>query len=123
MRDDLVINNSLSFIKNSKYDVCLLSKISSMCEGQAKIKFLREKDIGININLVPTGIDKNNVVDSKGNVLIDDKIANLDRWTESGGYGIFFNKDLGDIDMYGNRNTKYTVINNLSCLVDGIDMD
>ena len=117
MRDDLVINNSLEFIRNSKYDICLLSKISSMCEGQAKIKFLRDKDINININLVPTGVLKNSVVNPKGNILIDDKIYNLDKWTESGGIGIFFNKDLENIDMYGKVNTKYRVINDLSYIV------
>ena len=94
-----------------------------MCEGRAKIKFLREKDIDININLVPTLIDKCDVVSALGNALIDDKIANLDAWVLKGGYGIFFNKDLGDTDMHGKKNIKYRVINDLSCLVNGIDVD
>ena len=121
MKDDLVINNSLDYIKSSIYDIHLLSKISSMCEGQAKINFLRSKGILIDINLVPTSIRKCDVVSARGNVLIDDKIANLDSWVENGGFGIFFNKDLSDTDMYGKENTRYKVINSLSCLIDGID--
>lgn len=116
MRDDIIINNSLDYIKESTCDISLLSKISSMCEGQAKIKYLREKDIFINIHLVPTLIDKNDVVNPKGNILIDDKIKNLDNWVKNGGTGIFFNKDLNNMDMYGNINTDYTIINDLSCL-------
>ena len=47
MRDDLVINNAFDYINNSNFEVSLLSKISSMCEGQAKIKYLRNKGVNI----------------------------------------------------------------------------
>ena len=53
--------------------------------------------------------------------MIDDKLKNLDDWVCKGGIGIFFNKDLSDIDMYGNRNTKYKIVNDLSCLITGFD--
>ena len=36
MRDDIIINNSLDYIKESTCDISLLSKISSMCEGQKR---------------------------------------------------------------------------------------
>ena len=121
MRDDLIINNALDYINNSKYEVSLLSKISSMCEGQAKIKYLRNKDVKIDINLVPTLINKCDVVSAYGNVLIDDKIVNLDSWSNSGGISIYFNKDSKDTDIHGDINTKYPMISDLSCLINGFD--
>ena len=121
MRDDLIINNALDYINNSKYEVSLLSKISSMCEGQAKIKYLRSKGVNIDINLVPTLINKCDVVSAYGNVLIDDKIVNLDSWSNSGGISIYFNKDSKDTDIHGDINTKYPMISDLSCLINGID--
>lgn len=121
MRDDLVINNALDYINNSKYEVSLLSKISSMCEGQAKIKYLRNKGVKIDINLVPTLINKCDVVNAYGNVLIDDKIVNLDCWSNSGGISIYFNKDSKDTDIHGDINTKYPMISDLSCLINGFD--
>lgn len=121
MRDDLIINNALDYINNSKYEVSLLSKISSMCEGQAKIKYLRNKDVNIDINLVPTLINKCDVVSAYGNVLIDDKIVNLDSWSNSGGISIYFNKDSKDTDIHGDINTRYPMISDLSCLINGFD--
>lgn len=120
MRDELIINNAFDYIKRSIYDVSLLSKISSICEGQAKIRYLREKNVCIDINLVPTLIDKCDVVSANGNVLIDDKVSNLDKWSEHGGISIFFNKDLKNIDINGVINSKYPMINDLSCLINGI---
>lgn len=121
MRDDLIINNALDYINNSKYEVSLLSKISSMCEGQAKIKYLRNKGVKIDINLVPTLINKCDVVNAYGNVLIDDKIVNLDSWSNSGGISIYFNKDSKDTDIHGDINTRYPMISDLSCLINGFD--
>lgn len=121
MRDDLIINNALDYINNSKYEVSLLSKISSMCEGQAKIKYLRSKGVNIDINLVPTLINKCDVVNAYGNILIDDKIVNLDSWSNSGGISIYFNKDSKDTDIHGDINTKYPMISDLSCLINGFD--
>lgn len=121
MRDDLIINNALDYINNSKYEVSLLSKISSMCEGQAKIKYLRNKGVNIDINLVPTLINKCDVVSAYGNVLIDDKIVNLNSWSNSGGISIYFNKDSKDTDIHGDINTRYPMISDLSCLINGFD--
>lgn len=121
MRDDLIINNSLDFIKDSKYDIHLLSKISSMCEGRSKIKYLRDKGVNVDINLVPTLINKCDVVSACGNVLIDDKLSNLDSWSNMGGISIFFNKDGKGVDIHGNTNTKYFMVSDLSLLVNGIE--
>ena len=119
MRDDLIINNSLNYIKRSKYRVSLLSKFSSIREGQAKIKYLRSKEILIDIHLVPTHIDKCDVVSASGNILIDDKLSNLDIWSDRGGISIFFNKNGSNVDIHGACNTKYPMISDLSLLVLG----
>ena len=115
-----VINNSLDYLINTKYDVYILSKISSMNEGIAKVKYLRESGVNINIHLVPTQVSKSDVVIAKGNILIDDKVYNLDEWENNGGLGIFFNKDDLDYDVRGNKNTKYKKINSLDILCNDI---
>lgn len=117
-----IINNSLDYLKNTKYDVYILSKISSMNEGIAKVKYLRDNGVNINIHLVPTKISKSDIVSAKGNILIDDKVYNLDEWVDNGGIGIFFNKDNLDYDVRENENTKYKKINSLDILYDDIDI-
>ena len=112
-----VINNSIKYLKESKLDINLLSKISTLEEGIAKVKYLRNNNINMNIHLVPTKISKSDIVSPKGNILIDDKVYNLDEWNSKGGTSIFFNKYNDDIDIYGKTNTKYKKINDLSMLL------
>lgn len=117
-----VINNSLDNLKNSKFDTYILSKISSMNEGIAKVNYLRDNGVLTNIHLVPTKVSKSDVVSAEGNILIDDKVYNLDEWVDNGGIGIFFNKDNLDYDIRGNKNIKYKKICNLDILVnDNLD--
>ena len=113
-----VINNSIKFLKETKLDINLLSKISTLEEGIAKIKYLRNNNVNMNINLVPTKVSKSDVVCPKDNILIDDKVYNLDEWKSKGGIPIFFNKDNNDIDIYGKTNTEYKKITDLSLLLD-----
>ena len=72
----------------------------------------------MNIHLVPTKISKSDMVNPKGNTLIDDKVYNLDEWNSKGGISVFFNKNNNDIDIYGKANTKYKKINDLSMLLN-----
>ena len=118
-----IINNSLSNLKSSKFDIKILSKISSLNEGIAKVNFLRDKDISCDIHLVPTKISKSDMVKHSGNILIDDKLYNLDEWVNKGGKAIFFNKNNEDIDINGKNNTKYPKISSLDILLqDRIDI-
>ena len=119
-----VINDSLKYLKTTKLDVYLLSKISTLNEGIAKIKYLRKNNVDIDIHLVPNILRKDDIVCAKDNILIDDKIYNLDNWTSKGGIGIFFSQDNDDMDIYGRVNTKYYKISDLSILssVKKIDM-
>lgn len=116
-----VINNSINYLRESKLDINLLSKISTLEEGIAKVKYLRSRNIGMNIHLVPTKISKSDMVNPKDNILIDDKVYNLDEWSSKGGIPIFFNKDNNDIDYYGKINTKYKKISDLSMLISDSD--
>ena len=88
-----------------------------MKEGIAKIKYLRDNDIYINVHLVPSEVSKSAVVDPKGNILIDDKIYNLEQWEQNGGTSIFFNKNTLNFDIYNTENKKYPKINNLEILL------
>ena len=105
-------------LKNSKYETYILSKISSLNEGISKVRYLRDNEIITNIHLVPTKISKSDMVSAKGNILIDDKLYNLDEWEEHGGIAIFFNKDNLDYDVRGNKNTKYKKICKLDILTN-----
>ncbi len=116
-----VINNSIKYLRESKLDINLLSKISTLEEGIAKVKYLRNNNINMNIHLVPTKISKSDMVNPKGNILIDDKVYNLDEWNSKGGVSVFFNKNNNDIDIYGKANTKYKKINDLSILLNNKD--
>ena len=116
-----VISNSIKYLRESKLDINLLSKISTLEEGIAKVKYLRNNNINMNIHLVPTKISKSDMVNPKGNTLIDDKVYNLDEWNSKGGISIFFNKNNNDIDIYGKTNNKYKKINDLSILLNNKD--
>ena len=115
-----IINDSLYNLKNTKYDTYILSKISSINEAISKVRYLRDNDIFANIHFVPTQISKSDIVSAKGNILIDDKVYNLEQWEEKGGIPIFFNKDNNDYDVRGKKNTKYKKICNLDILIDDI---
>lgn len=116
-----IINNSIDYIKKSKYDISILSKISSINEGQNKVKYLRQQGLKNDIFFAFPNIDKSSIVSAEGNILIDDKIYNLDSWEENGGIAIYFNKDNLDIDFYGRENIKYPKLTNLSILLDDIE--
>ena len=94
-----------------------------MNEGIAKVNYLRDNGVLTNIHLVPTKVSKSDVVSAEGNILIDDKVYNLDEWVDNGGIGIFFNKDNLDYDIRGNKNIKYKKISNLDILLsDNLDL-
>ena len=111
------IDNSFYYLKQSKYDIFLLSKFASIEEAEAKVKFLRKNGVNINIHLVPVDVEKSSVVHAYNNILIDDKIENLDDWKNNGGIPIFFNKNNLDTDIKGRINTNYYKISNLDLLL------
>lgn len=111
-----IINDAISILKDLR-DFAILTKVHSMeNEGVAKIKLFRSFDIRNEIILVPFELKKTDVVDPRGNLLVDDTVHNLDDWKEQGGISIFFNKDNLDVDGWGKGNSKYPKIKSLDYL-------
>mgnify|MGYP003305699556 FL=1 len=108
------INYSLEKIKriSKTHDICILTKINSKQEQDAKTNFLLENKIK-KMCFVPYTSSKTQYVDPHNNILIDDDIKNLEEWEQHGGIAIFFNKDLNNYDSYGNKNNKFVIINDL----------
>lgn len=108
------INYSLEKIKriSKTHDTCILTKINSKQEQDAKTNFLLENKIK-KMCFVPYTSSKTQYVDPHNNILIDDDIKNLEEWEQHGGIAIFFNKDLNNYDSYGNKNNKFVIINDL----------
>lgn len=108
-----VISDAIEILKGMR-DAIILTKIHSMeNEGVAKIKFLRENGISNDIILSPYLVKKTEMVNPKGNILVDDSIANLNDWYQNGGIPIFFNKDGIDFDSWGVCNERYLKIRTL----------
>lgn len=103
-----IINDSVYYLKYMDPSTsCILTKINSLYnEGAAKIKWVRKNNIKQNIILVPFLFKKTDIVDAKGNTLIDDSLHNLDDWANNGGYPIFFDMDDDNIDSWNKPNTK-----------------
>ncbi len=110
-----VIADAIEIIKSVPNDK-ILTKVHSLKEASAKIKFLRANNVTNEIIIVPGNHKKTDLVSAKGNVLIDDAVHNLDDWSNAGGIAYFFNKDNLDTDNWGVTNTKYKKINNLKIL-------
>ena len=68
------------------------------------------------IILVPYTVKKTDVVDARGNILVDDAIYNLDEWALAGGTPIFFDNYGTNIDGWGVENTMYRRTRSLNIL-------
>ena len=110
------INDAIRILKELK-DAVILTKVNSLYnEGNAKIRILRELEVRNNIILVPFNLKKTDVVDARGNILVDDTIHNLDDWKKDKGIPLFFSKDGSDIDNWDNVNSEYKKIKSLEYL-------
>lgn len=76
-------------ISENKYNVSILTKINSINEMSAKIFDIR-KNSDVKTICVPNTIDKTDVVNPNGNILIDDFSGNLLNWKEKGGISVKF---------------------------------
>ena len=101
-RKSKVISNNLETIRiiQNELNLYILTKIKSLEECNAKIKFLRENNISCPIIVVPINESKTNIIiPNKKTVLIDDDKQNIIEWTQKGGIGIHFinsTKTAGD---------------------------
>lgn len=108
-----VIANSLEVLRTIP-EAKILTKVHSLKEASAKIKFLRTQELPNEIILVPGNHKKIDLVQAKNNILVDDAVHNLDAWSSAGGISYYFNKDNSDIDSWGIINTKYPKIKTLN---------
>ena len=92
------INDSFNEIKkiinSHKFNVFILTHVTSVHEAEAKIKLINKYLENITIITVPKSISKTKVLNTKDAILIDDFPPNLDDWEKSGGIGIRFDLDL-----------------------------
>ena len=111
-------SNSLEILKkNFERDFSILTTIHSFNEGKAKIDYLRKNGVKNNVILVPYICKKHEVVDPKGNVLVDDYGGNLIGWQASGGVAIRFSnssqKKYDDFSVVSNLNMAFEIIEQL----------
>mgnify|MGYP003178254337 CR=1 FL=1 len=81
------------------YDVEILTHVNSDGEIIAKLNYFKEVLPEVKVIAVPKEIKKADVVDPKGNILVDDFLGNLDYWHEKGGISIKFS-DSGKKCIY-----------------------
>ena len=113
-----IIGDSLEILKeNFEKDFSILTTIHSFNEGKAKIDYLRKNGVKDNVILVPYICKKHEVVDPKGNVLVDDYGGNLIGWQASGGVAIRFSnssqKKYDDFSVVSNLNMAFEIIEQL----------
>ena len=100
--ESLIINDSINCILEGQEkgkDISILTKIHTLREMQAKVKFLRNHNVIVPILFVPPHVKKSEIyLPSNGEILIDDSIKNLNDWKINGGTSIYFNKskDVND---------------------------
>ncbi len=88
------INNSIKYIKKLQssglYNIAILTTVNSLDEITAKKEYIRKFGLNLPIISVPRGIDKNEIVDPKQAILVDDYGGNLQSWEKAGGIGVKF---------------------------------
>ncbi len=111
------INDSWNCIRkiidSHKFNVAILTHVTSIGEIEEKVKLIRSHFRDITIIPVPKAISKTNMLKAEGAILVDDFVRNLDEWKDAGGYGVRF-----DLDMDGKG---YPVIDRLDVLIDMFD--
>lgn len=101
------INNSINILRRlDPNESAILTRVHSIEEADAKINYF--KNLGIDQKVIPVfyPLKKNDVVDAKDNILIDDSLRNLRQWIMDGGYPMFFDKYENNIDSWDEYNVK-----------------
>lgn len=97
------LNNAFCYIdkiiKEEIYKPYILTTVNSLEEMIAKTNYIRTKNEEITIICVPNGIEKNEIVNASGSILVDDYSKNLSNWEKAGGIGIKFGFDKNYISI------------------------
>ena len=108
-RTRAVLNDAINILKNyNPKDTSILTKVHSLNEAVAKIKYFRCKKVRNNIIIVPNGINKSQIVDPFENILVDDNNKNLDDWKRNFGIPYYF----------GNEQLEYETIDSLDDILN-----
>jgi hypothetical protein len=105
------INNSFELLNqlNKIYDLTIITHFYSFDEEKLKIDYITTNFKGIKYITVPFEKKKDEMVDAKNCILVDDYYVNIENWNNSGGIGLYFSSNT-------NKNT--ITIDNLSYLLD-----
>lgn len=104
-----IINDAIKVLKGFDYqNVDILTKVHSLAEAKAKINYLRKQGLQNNIIVVPYDVKKSQMVNARGNILVDDSSKNLDDWFANEGIPISF----------GEEESNYHHIKNLEQILD-----
>lgn len=111
LKNSKINEKNISLLRNLDYgSIAILTKINTLKEKNAKIKFLKEKSIKCDIIFVDIDSSKSQAVVVENNILIDDELKNLNEWVEKDGIGILYSKNADHKDSNGELNTKYEEI-------------
>jgi hypothetical protein len=105
---------AINTLMDMGYKVAFLTHVNSLAEHIEKINFIKnikeiKKPERLDVIAVPRKLDKSFTVNPEGNVLVDDRIENVEAWEVAGGYGIWFSDKESD---------SYKVTNNLMDVID-----
>ncbi len=101
-----IINDSIYILRNMDLNEnAILTTVHSIeNEAQEKILYLRKNGVKLQIIVVPYTIKKNDIVNARGNILIDDSLRNLKYWKNDSGYPMFFDKKEDNYDSWNKYN-------------------
>lgn len=94
------IDNSISKIKilTNYFDIKILTHVNSDKEASAKISYFKKVLPEIEVIIVPKNIEKANMLDPNGTLLVDDYYPNLEKWKEKGGIPVKFSDSGKEYD-------------------------
>lgn len=118
VKDSNIINDSINglqrILDSDRFNVAILTHVTSLEEAVIKIKYIRKYFKDITIIPCPKSISKTKMIETKNAILIDDYAGNLREWEKEGGIGIRFSTK---------RNGKgFIAIDHLDEILD-IDLD
>lgn len=94
----------------------ILTTVNSLSEMIAKTNYIRSMNEEISIICVPRGIEKCQIVNPNGSILVDDYSGNLSNWESAGGIGVKFGFDDNYISINSLHSFFESKINKKLCL-------
>lgn len=98
-------------IEEGIFRPAVLTTVNSLGEMIAKTNYVRSKNNQISIICVPSGIEKNKVVNAFNAILVDDYSGNLLNWSKAGGISIKYGYDKDYVSI---NSLDYFVSNGIS---------